>query len=256
MSGHGSSSEEYQGMDLVAGFFIGEFGHELMCWQGILRHMARGYDRVVVGCEEGHEYLYKDFADEFIYPDVEVEHRNMWMCNGTTYPMRGANFIPRREICLNKHHQDFIKYGNSGGNGYDLLIHARGTDNFNTEYRNWPENKWTDLVDRLDVGVACIGAMDSMQIEGADDLRGLQLDRLMDVMASSKLYASPSSGPAHLASLCGLKHVVWSGKQDRGLYSNEQRYKTLWNPDKTESVYIPSWQPTVDDVEGVICCNL
>jgi len=54
----------------------------------------------------------------------------------------------------------------------------------------------------------------------------------MDNMAATRLVVGPSSGPMHLASLCGTPHLVWT---DQIRYSaiqvnNRKRYETLWNP--------------------------
>src|SRR5689334_9170193 len=51
---------------LFAGPFLGEFGWELMSWQGFVRKLSRGYRRTVVYCPRGREALYADFAAEII----------------------------------------------------------------------------------------------------------------------------------------------------------------------------------------------
>ena len=246
--------------NLIAGYFVGEMGWELMRWQAILRHMAPNYDHITIGCEKPIKFLYEDFADEFVYFEdtgIKIHTRNMWMANQKVYEMshhQGDNyFVPNKEICLGNgnYHQNFIKWGKkTSGNRFDLLIHARSTTNFETGYRNWPYKNWQNLLDEYpDLKVASTGSKDgAWYIPGTKDLRGIPLSRLANVMASSDLLASPSSGPGHFASLCGCKHLVWSEKKDRGLYDNETRYKEDWNPFMTECVFIPRWQPTVRQV--------
>ena len=51
---------------LFAGPWLGEFGWELLCWQGFVRKVSRGYERTVVYCPAGREALYADFADTVI----------------------------------------------------------------------------------------------------------------------------------------------------------------------------------------------
>ena len=51
---------------LFAGPFLGEFGWELLCWQGFVRKVSRRYKTVIVYCPEGREALYRDFADRII----------------------------------------------------------------------------------------------------------------------------------------------------------------------------------------------
>ena len=86
---------------------------------------------------------------------------------------------------------------------------------------------------------------ESYHIKGTKDLRGIDLKELTDYMSSANLIIGPSSGPMHLASLCGLKHVSW------GVESNVNRYKYDWNPHKAEVEYIISekWNPSIEDVK-------
>ena len=245
---------------LIAGYHAGEFGHILMRWQGILRHMAPNYDSVVIGCEKSMKFLFEDFANEFMFFEdlnIKIHSRNMWMCNQTVYQMphhKDENYFkPCKEICLSNgnYHQNFIKWGKkTGRNHYDLLIHARSTTNFETGYRNWPYESWQLLLDEYQgLKIASVGSKDgAWWIPGTKDLRGIPLKQLSNIMASSDLFASPSSGPGHFASLCGCKHLIWSDKKDRGLYDNEVRYKEDWNPFETECFFIPNWQPTVRQV--------
>ena len=88
----------------------------------------------------------------------------------------------------------------------------------------------------------------SHHIKGTKDLRGLPLDLLCDYMASAHLIIGPSSGPIHLASLCGLKHLTW------GLEHNLYRYKSDWNPHEIEMEYIISnnWDPKVETVKQIM----
>ena len=134
------------------------------------------------------------------------------------------------------------------------MLHARSTTNYNTGYRNWPVENWNELSRRLcGLRVASIGSKSgALHIDGTDDWRGIELGVLAAVMASSTVLLSPSSGPAHFASLCGLRHVVWSSEKDRGLFNNRERYEKLWNPLDTPVVFVPSWQPTVNEVIAVI----
>ena len=246
-----------------AGFHAGEFGHILFRWQGILRHLAQGYkeegDKVVIGTEKQYQFLYEDFATEFVDFPYKIESRDMWMTNNRIYRMANPvknmlpAFAPYRQLTFKEDlPQTFIKWGKKiTGLEIDILIHARATNNKNTGFRNWPKEKWQGFVD-LNKGkynMACIGTIDgAYKIDGITDYRGYPLKALADIMASSKMLLSPSSGPAHFASLCGLKHIVWSELKNAGLYNNIHRYKKMWNPFKTECKFIVTWQPTVKQV--------
>lgn len=245
---------------LIAGYHAGEFGHLLFRWQGILRHMAPNYDHITIGCERAMKFLFEDFATEFMFFEDaghKIHSRNMWMTNQTVYDMPNWKddnyFKPCREICLSNgnYHQNFIKWGKKNKKSeYDILIHARSTTNFDSGYRNWPYENWRKLVFEYDdLRMASVGSKSgAWYIPGTKDLRGIPLKQLANTMASSDVFLSPSSGPAHFASLCGCKHLVWSDKKDRGLYDNEIRYVRQWNPFETPVVFIPKWQPTLNEV--------
>lgn len=236
---------------LRAGYFAGEMGWQLMRYQAIIRHKAKDYDNVTIGCEHQYQFLYEDFATDFVDFPHEIKTRNMWMTNGRVYPMENA-IEPSRKLCMDKTiPQKFIHWGKRKDDcAFDILIHARSTNNMSTYYRNWPLKHWTDLAySYRKLNIACIGTeKGAMCIPETIDLRGLELKQLADVMASSKMLLSPSSGPAHFASLCGLSHIVWSDKNTVGIMNNEDRLKKEWNPFKTEFAYISSWNPTVEQV--------
>jgi ADP-heptose:LPS heptosyltransferase len=72
-------------------------------------------------------------------------------------------------------------------------------------------------------------------------------------MANSTVLVGPSSGPVHLASLCGLPHVTWSPKNATGIMSNKDRYERIWNPLKTPVTFIEgSWNPEVKEIVGAV----
>jgi len=230
-----------------AGFFLGEFGWQLMRWQGYLRHLSKD-NLIVVGCEKQYRYLYQDFAHDFVYFDGKIETRNMWMANQKEYPLNSNCIVPNRKLCLDKNlPQKFIRFGKKQHKTNCVLIHARDTNNLNTGYRNY--NKWEYIVKSFpNTSFLSIGSMEgSKHIKGTWDLRGVSLGLLCDVMYNSIVLLSPSSGPAHLASLCGLKHIVWSGP-DGGVMKNKIRYEKEWNPLNTECVFIEDWNPTPEEI--------
>lgn len=250
---------------LRAGFFAGEFGWHLMRWQGIIRYLAQKYnkkhDRVIIGCENQYRFLYKDYATDFIDFPYPIESRNMWMTNDRIYPIPHSGLppiIPNRGTCLmTTLPQKFIKFGKYDYKiGHDILFHARSTENLGTGYRNWSIENWIDLSKKLRkkrYSILSVGSLsESMYVDGTIDARGIELKLLADVMANSKLLVSPSSGTAHFASLCGLKHLVWAERKDTCIANNEKRYKTEWNPLKTDCVFLDGWKPDVNLVESEI----
>ena len=63
---------------MYAGPWTGEFGWEVMAWQGYVRAMASEYDQVVVCGPSGHQGMY-EFADRYISYDAPTLKANMWM---------------------------------------------------------------------------------------------------------------------------------------------------------------------------------
>jgi hypothetical protein len=62
----------------------------------------------------------------------------------------------------------------------------------------------------------------------------------------------PSSGPMHLASLSGTRHLVWSSPHNRN------RYLDAWNPFKTPVYFYAKedWNPKVDNIHKEILNNI
>ena len=277
---------------LFAGPFVGEFGHELFCWQGVLRSIAPNYSGVTIVCGPGKEVLYEDFAEEILiyrsqeyiptgsfnrgvtknYPLPSTGFLNAnkdWdlgrylgpNCRLTDYKKKNGSyaFFPRRPEYAK---QKFIKLGSpSGACGYDYIVHARGANRKNPSCpahphekaalkaqskRNWAIEKWEQLAGALSGKKACIGTLEaSYYIEGTVDLRGMDLRNLCDILSSSGMIIGPSSGPLHLAALCGLPQVVWS---------NKKRYEKDWNPYNTPTFYLDksTWNPSPQDILSAI----
>ncbi len=251
---------------IIAEPFYGELGHHLMKWQGHLRYLSKN-NEVHVGCMPGFSFLYEDFAAEIdeSHPRPKGKVPNMWKPSdfACEFYLNNTRYIgPTKQICENPNlPQKFIQYGSKryGGNfDYEVVIHARKCSRSGdsiTGDRNYKH--WQELVERLGVD-ACIGSPEESEyIDGVeDDLRGMPLKTLADVLANTKLLISPSSGVAHFASLCGCPHLVWSDKRRWNVggikTTNWNRYKKHWNPFNTECVVIDDepdpWQPSVDRI--------
>lgn len=227
---------------LVAGSWVGELGWELMSWQGYLRKLAVDYEEVIVCAPSGHEPLYRDFNHQYIAYDHSGMRDCWWTSKGTAdhsainaqLDALGGTRVTPKHVLIEE--QKFIQFGDTTrGELTDVLIHARAS--FGTRPgHSWPLAYWELLVDdllRAELKVAAIGSMDgAMCPAGARDWRGMKMQQLMDNMAATRLVVGPSSGPMHLASLCGTPHLVWT---DQVWYSairanNRRRYETLWNP--------------------------
>lgn len=254
-------------MPLICGPWIGEFGWQLMSWQGFVRKTAANNERVIVVSGREHKALYADIKCEFEPIDINGD-RDCWKAHGKNREIRelvsalqvkypGYRMVsPTRGYGL--HEQTFVQYGNLvPSKVYDIVVHARA--NFGRGAgRVWELEKWNAAVEKwLKAGltVAAIGTQ-AMCPKGAIDLRNLPLSDVMDVFRSSRVACGPSSGPMHLASLCGTFHCVWTDnirrKTIRG--TNRDRYERIWNPLKTPCLVLDSagWNPSVDAVVDLV----
>jgi len=245
---------------LIIAPFFGEFGWQLMAWQGIARKMAAQYRNTVAHCMAGYRYLYEDFADTVLEHTRPANARvSMWHCivKGVQHTVDvsegGAKALtPCKQICMGGLSQDFIRFGEKKNQYDEILIHARNTDNSGSGYRNWPVDSWLTLVAGLsgEYEVISVGTeTEASYIPGTTDARGMPLNELFNRMREARLFISPSSGPAHLASLCGLPHVIWSDERQEVIGgTNRDRYERIWNPFNTPCRFIPTWQPTPETV--------
>ena len=116
--------------------------------------------------------------------------------------------------------------------------------------RNWGKEKWTQLRSLLDedLKIACIGNHEAFHIHDTDDLRGIDLSELISIMNNSEMIVGPSSGPMHLASLSGLKHLVWTTEFNRSRYTKD------WNPFNTEVILHVDggWNPDPEKIKTII----
>lgn len=257
---------------LCAEPYLGEFGWELFCWQGYIRTLSTQYDRTIVYCKTGHDYLYKDFASEIINYDPPKEFINASSSKLHDFEVptdlyKYQNYdklIKARQIhdivdnkpgCENIA-PTYIKYGTDRTEPYkyDILIHARSTKKNlkQEEHRNWSEEYCETLVTRLkknNLKFAFFGAINgSYASKDAPDFRGQTIEEDVKLITSSRMVLGPSSGPMHLASLCGCPHIVTFWNEDPGIFlNNTKRYRYIWNPLKTDVITIgDAWMPDIN----------
>lgn len=250
---------------LYAGPWVGELGWEIFGWQGAVRAMASDYDRVIVGCRPGHEALYRDFADGFrLLPSGSLTDRAH--CEDqpeeqvSGYFEKAAGNPRNRWLqpqCFPPDGQRLIKYGKPDEKlRYDVVIHARRSDKFATDERNWPFENWCELATRIAGLKTCsIGlAQQADYVPGTVNHLGVKLAEVMDMLASSRLIVGPTSGPIHLAALCGTPTVVWTNRSHIGMkgMTNESRLREQWNPFRVPVDIIDGWQPSVDAIHARI----
>ena len=259
---------------LIAGPWVGEFGWELFAWQAYVRSLSRKYDQTAVICRPSSTALYQDFATQFIdvgtlsgladsYYMYGVDmsellkekmqaHREL-IKDGTTLliPKRIGNppFTPCTLSARFGTHDivpEYITFGAPSDIKYDYIFHIR-----NRQLRkedNWSLESWEKLLLLLTEDgstVACVGTVEeSSWIKGTTDHRATPLSDVFSMFHSARCVFGPSSGPMHLASLCGTPHVVWSKE------GNRERYQKNWNPLETPVLFLSEygWHPSAQHV--------
>lgn len=257
---------------LIAGPCVSEFGWELLEFQGHIRALANQHDHVVVCSTEALRPLYADFKPIFVGHKIRgtrdchiirsianpeewdrvmavlEQHKKSFEACGCrvrweqSRPSSNTK-APRRPIAQ----QLFVQYGtaSNASKAYSLVIHARDRqDGGPCGGDNYPVEAWNELLKLLiSYGliaklsdVAAIGLRGSaIAPSGVDDLRDSPLQTVMDLMAAAKVVLGPSSGPMHLASLCGTPHFTWATDRHQSVIggNNRDRYLNYWNPLKT-----------------------
>ena len=258
---------------LIAGPWTGEFGGELFAWQAYIRALSTKFDHTTIISRVNSRALYSDFADNYIAyepqggnPDAFFMHNldirsafkdavrknNIVLTEGTSVVLpRRIGFPPHTHytqmVMFGKHtiKPKYVVLGDTGKRKYkryDYIFHLRRRPLRQED--NWSTENWIKLKNLLgNKKIACIGTKsESGHIEGTADLRDMKLEKLLPILRSADCAFGSSSGPMHLASLCGLPHVVWSIPQ------NKIRYEDNWNPLQTPVLFNSDydWHPAPD----------
>jgi hypothetical protein len=232
--------------------FVGEFGHELFCYQGRMRWLSQFFPKTIIYTRKGHGFLYKDFAETRTieatgdtagvhcrkYQDLGLDKENLIPPQSEI-----AHYHPNRPELWKKIEQRFIKYGGDGIK-FDYILHARNTNKWGTGYKDWGYDNWKKLISKLDGTIAMVGKKDSsLWIDRTMDLTDIPLVNLAEILGSAKMFIGSCSGVSHFATLCGTKKLIWGEK------INQQRHEKYWNPFNTEVTYLPKgYKPTVEEV--------
>lgn len=262
---------------LVISPYVGEFGWELMNWQGRARRlMADGrHERFIVCARPDRRALYSGSDRErpvlfcpiagFELPGaanedhrVDAEGRPIaaeilrdlvWnrvtdACRRAGIPLDDAEILTpdyRGGLWTTSDDQQLfgeLRVACPLVTDVVLVPRERG---FAGE-RNLPRSWWQDLAARLE--------RRGLRVE----LYRMPLDEAIRQLSGARLAAGASTGGLHLASLCRCPHYVWgSGAECRWTrlgMTNRQRYETIWNPLGTPCRYDEcGWQPALEHVE-------
>ncbi|MFQ5500824.1 MAG: hypothetical protein ACE5EQ_00805 [Phycisphaerae bacterium] len=261
---------------LIVAPYPGEFGWELMNWQGRVRWMARhgGFDRTFVCTTPDRRPLYTDnhsdggiifcpMPPSALPGEANQDHRIdstghridpvelntliktqvLKQCESLEINSLSARlFMPdfRSAIWPTTHtHQAFVNLRVKSRITTDILLIQRYRSI--AQDRNQAPSWWDELAERLR---AC-----GLKVETYQP----RVDTAIVQLSRARLAVGASTGGLHLAALCGCPHYVWgSGPEARWTamgITNRQRYETVWNPLGTPCRYDEcGWKPGLDHV--------
>jgi len=259
--------------------YVGEFGWELMNWQGRVRWMIRRreYRYAYIYAAADRRALYEDLIREGL---AEFRHVNVSSIPGVPNEdhrideagRQVTRAILAREVwrsmevslyCVcggpvvsdwlwpsyNGHlwptsdrYQVFRSLDRGGRRDLDYVLVPRWRTLATERNQTW--SWWNELRERLQAMGATV------------EVLAPPLDRAIGLLSRARLAIGASTGGLHLASLCECPHYVWgssaSQRWTRWGMSNMERYEVLWNPLGTPCIYDEcGWQP---DVRYVASC--
>lgn len=256
--------------------YVGEFGWELMNWQGRVRWIAaRGeYDRVILCARPDRRALFADMLSRQgtvfcpmppldVHGEASDDHR--LDSHGRPIPvedLRGTVIAQVRRICeqlaIDVAGAEILTPAYTGtmwptSRQYQRFKSLRVESVITSDVVLIPRNRriaaerncgavfWQDLADGL-VASGC-------RIEMYEP----RLDRAILQLSRTRLAIGASTGGLHLAALCRCPHYVWgSGPSQRWTamqITNRQRYETVWNPLGTPCRYDEcGWDPPLEYV--------
>lgn len=223
---------------LVAGPYVGEFGHELMDWQPWVRAQVGRYEQVHVITYPGRDYL---------YPGCQVHHHDVALetagyKHGRFSPAQLAAMARQKaaelglqdydlmtalNICTTRHQRhllparfELLGEPPAAGAVRDVAFHFRQVNKAGPDdTRNYP----LELCDRVvefcrarGLEFFCIGhPRYSYCPPGVADRRTEDLAASVAAIRSARLLAGELSGPMHLAQLSGTAILIWAPGQWR-----------------------------------------
>jgi hypothetical protein len=223
---------------LVAGPYIGEFGHELMEWQAWVRAQVGRYREVHVITFPGRDALYPGCRVHV--HDIPLEKAGyrygrfspselttMAQVRAKEWGLEHYDILTPQHLCTRYHQRyilpskfELLRTPPLQGRYRDIAFHFRWVNKDGPDLmRNYPQ----ELCDRVVVAcrergysLCCVGhPRYSYCPEGVEDLRSEDLQASITAISSAHLLAGELSGPMHLAQLCGVPILIWADGQWR-----------------------------------------
>lgn len=253
--------------NLFAGPYIGEFGYELMQWQGFVRARRHAYEQVHVLTYPGRDYLYEGCRVHHHNIDLKSagywygrfgpdEMRRMAEAKAAEIGLKDYDIFNPSLLCTRYHkiifwRQEFrlMEEPPLSEKIHDVLFHFRSVQKEGPDHvKNYSPELADELVQRcLDKGlsVACYGHPAYAYCpRGCADFRNEDLQKTVAAISSARVAVGEASGGMHLANACGKPTIIWGDGQwriDPAL---------RWNPFRVPIyvVTIATWRPAPEEV--------
>jgi len=223
---------------LVAGPFVGEFGHELMDWQAWVRAMIDRYREVHVITYPGRDFLYpgcRIHTHEITLETAGYKHgrftpaqlAEMAHAKARELGLRDYDVFTPAHLCT-QYHRRFVlpakwvvfEQPPIGGEMRDLAFHFRWLHKAGPDQtRNYAQDRCDRLAalcQQHGYRICCLGHPKySYCPPGVEDLRSDDLRTSTAALCSARLLVGELSGPMHLAQLCGQPILIWADGQWR-----------------------------------------
>jgi len=260
---------------LVAGPYVGEFGHELMDWQPWVRAQVSRHDEVHVITYPGRDCLYP--GCHVHYHDVALETAGykhgrfspaqleaLARKRAAELGLKNYDLMTALHLCT-RYHQRFLlpaKFELLGqppavGGFRDVAFHFRQVKKAGPDQtRNYPLEFCDRVVEYCrtrGMSFHCIGHPRYAYCPaGVEDRRTEDLGASVAAIRSVRLLAGELSGPMHLAQLAGTPILIWADGQWR--LDNCERWNVFHVP--TYIVANDTHQPEPDRVGQKIAESL
>jgi len=261
--------------NLFAGPYLGEFGYELMQWQGFVRARRCYYEQVHVLTYPGRDYLYEGCRVH--HHDIDLKSAGYWY--GRLSPGEARQMADKKAaeiglqdydvfntslLCTRYHkilfwRQEFrlLEEPPLVAQPYDVLFHFRAVQKEGPDsVKNYTPALADELVQRCrarGISVACYGHPAYAYCPaGCADLRRLDLHESVAAISSGRLAVGEASGGMHLANACGKPTLIWG----EGQWRIDPALR--WNPFRVP-IYvltISTWRPAPQQVCDCIVKSL
>jgi len=261
--------------NLFAGPYAGEFGYELMQWQGFVRARRRYYDQVHVLTYPGREYFYEGCQVHVHNIDLKeagywygllrpAQARQMARAKAAEIGLQDYDIFDTPLLCTQYHkrifwRQEFRLFQEPPlvDKPYDVAFHFRAVRKAGPDaVKNYPPSLADELADccrAAGLTVACVGHPNyAYCARGCDDLRYVDLRQTVAAISSARLGVGEASGGMHLVNACAKPTVIWG---DGDFRIDPAR---RWNPFRVP-IYVvtdANWQPRPEEVSRAVVTSL